>query len=89
MIPFPLPPEHRFGRMVHELVHDGRGSHQESMWLRAWQARVRQMYPSEVLTPSGRVDGATVRVAVLMQTEAGLPATGLIDEETWNLAWAE
>jgi hypothetical protein len=89
MIPFPLPPEHRFGRTRHELVHDGSASHQEAMWLRAWQARVRQLFPSERLQPSGFIDGTTVRIAVAMQERAGIPATGLIDEETWYLAWAE
>lgn len=86
---FPLPPEHRFGRVrVSPMIHDGSGTVQETMALRLWQARVKFRFPDEHLRPTGLVDAATIRIAISLQTAAGIPATGMIDEETWDLAWS-
>lgn len=87
-VAFPLPPEHRFGRARgNPYIHTGLESLSESMWLRLWQGRVRTRYPEHSLTPSGVVDGPTLRIAISLQNAAGLPETGMIDEDTWNLAW--
>lgn len=89
-VKFPLPPDHRFGRVRgNPNIHTGVDSVSESMWLRLWQGRVRYRFPDTHLVPSGVVDGPTIRIAVALQNEAGLPETGLIDEDTWNLAWHE
>lgn len=85
---WPLPPEHRYGRARGTpYIHTGLEDLSESMWLRLWQAKVRYRYPDVRLLPSGVMDGATQRIAISLQNEAGLPETGMIDEDTWYLAW--
>lgn len=85
---FPLPPEHRYGRVRGApKVHDGSEALSEALWLKLWQAKVRYRFPEHRLEPSGLMDGPTQRIAISLQHEANLPETGMIDEETWNLAW--
>jgi len=85
---WPLPPEHRFGRARgNSYVHIGLESLSDAMWLRLWQGRVRYHPEADRVEASGIMDGPTQRIAISLQHEAGLPETGMIDEETWYLAW--
>lgn len=87
MIKFPLPEEHRYGiRPTHALIHDGRTNHQDSMWLRVWQGRMRNKYPETGIEPTGVFDAATVRAVVKIQEGNDLPPTGFLDRETWEVS---
>lgn len=78
---------HRFGPSGYDLRnHDGRNSLPDSRALATWQHAYRQRI-KRVDLRIGVFDGATQAAALEVQRLAGLPATGIIDQDTWHAAW--
>lgn len=84
---WPLPVGHRFGQQGFDLRnHDGRTSIHESAALRQWQRGYRHRI-KRVDFPAGYYDSITQKAVVHVQELAGLPRTGLIDQDTWAAVW--
>lgn len=84
---FQLAVGHRYGPGGYDLRnHDGRGSLQDSRAISMWQATFRQRI-TRLDLDSGVFDAQTQQAALHVQRLAGLPATGVIDEDTWRAVW--
>lgn len=86
--PWPLPAGHRYGPEGWDLRnHSGRTSLYESQALQAWQSAYRHRI-KRVDFPRGYYDSVTQMAVCHTQELAGLPRTGLLDEDTWRAVWA-
>lgn len=81
--PWPLPVGHRYGPQGFDLRnHNGHASIVDSAALQAWQNAYRHRIKRCDLPP-GYYDAVTQKAAIHVQELAGLPRTGLIDQDTW------